>query len=42
MIPEIQDSTYAAQLSSRLNKPPEVEPMLAINQLRYTGKKPAE
>ena len=42
MIPEIQDSTYAAQLSSRLNKPPEVEPMLAINQLRYTGRKPVE
>ena len=42
MIPEIQDSTYAAQLSSRLNKPPEVEPMLAINQLRYKGKQPTE
>jgi len=42
MIPDIQDSTYAAQLSSRLNKPPEVEPMLAINQLRFKGKQPTE
>ena len=38
MIPDIQDATYAAQLSSRLNKPPEIEPMLAINQLRLKGK----
>lgn len=38
IIPDIQDATYAAQLSSRLNKPPEVEPMLAISQLRFKGK----
>jgi len=42
MIPDIQDATYAAQLSSRLNKPPEIEPMLAINQLRFKGKQPTE
>jgi len=40
IIPDIQDATYAAQLSSRLNKPPEVEPMLAISQLRFKGKQP--
>ena len=38
IILDIQDATYAAHLSSRLNKPPEVEPMLAINQLRFKGK----
>jgi len=40
IIPDIQDATYVAQLSSRLNKPPEVEPMLAISQLRFKGKQP--
>ena len=40
MFLDIQDATYAAQLSSRLNKPPKVEPMLAINQLRFKGKQP--
>ena len=40
IIPDIQDATYAAQLSSCLKKPPEVEPMLAINQLRFKGKQP--
>ena len=40
IIPDIQDATYAAQLSSCLNKPSEVEPMLAINQLRFKGKQP--
>jgi len=38
LIPEIQDATYATQLSSRLNKPPKVEPMLAISQLKFKGK----
>lgn len=40
ILPDIQDATYAAQLSSRLNKPLEVEPMLAISQLRFKGKQP--
>lgn len=40
IIPDIQDATYAAKLSSRLNRPPEVEPMLAISQLRFKGKQP--
>jgi len=38
IVPDIQDATYAAQLNSRLNRPPEVEPMLAICQLRSKGK----
>lgn len=38
IIPNIQDATFAAQFSLRLNKPPEVEPMLAISQLRFKGK----
>ena len=38
IVPYIQDATYATQLSSHLNKPPEVEPMLAISQLRFKGK----
>ena len=38
IIPDIQDATYAAQLNSRLNRPHEVEPMLAICQLRFKGK----
>ena len=40
IIPDIQDATYAAQLNSRLNRPLEVEPMLAICQLRSKGKQP--
>jgi len=40
IIPDIQDATFAAQFSLRLNKPPEVEPMLAISQLRFKGKQP--
>jgi len=40
IIPDIQDATYAAQLNSRLNRPLEVEPMLAICQLRFKGKQP--
>ena len=35
---DIQDATYAAQLNSRLNRPPEVELMLAICQLKSKGK----
>ena len=42
LIPDIQDATYDAQLTSRLNTPPEVEPMLAICQQRSKGKKTAE
>lgn len=42
LIPDIQDATYDAQLTSRLNTPPEVEPMLAICQLRSKGKEPTE
>ena len=40
IIPDIQDATYASQLNSRLNRPPEVEPMLAISQLKFKGKQP--
>ena len=40
IIPDIQDATFAAQLSLRLNRPPKVEPMLAISQLRFKGKQP--
>ena len=40
IIPDIQDATYAAQLNSRINRPPEVEPMLSICQLRSKGKQP--
>ena len=42
LIPDIQDATYDAQLTSRLNTPPEVEPMLAICQLKSKGKEPIE
>ena len=38
IIPDIHDATYAAQLSSRLSHPQEVEPMLAICQLRSKDK----
>ena len=38
VIPDIQDATYAAQLNSHLSRPQEVEPMLAICQLRSKGK----
>lgn len=40
IIPDIQDATYAAQLNSPLNRPPEVEPLLVICQLRSKGKQP--
>ena len=30
IIPDIHDATYAAQINSRLSRPQEVEPMLAI------------
>ena len=40
IIPEMQDATYDAQLNSRLNRPPEVEPMLAICQLRTRDEQP--
>jgi len=40
IIPEIQDATYDAQLNSRLNRPPEVEPMLEICQLRTRDEQP--
>ena len=40
IIPEMQDATYDAQLNSRLNRPPEVEPMLAICQLRTKDEQP--
>ena len=42
LIPDIQDATYEAQLTSRLRTPPEVEPMLAICQHRSKGKKITE
>ena len=42
MIPEIQDATFAAQLSSRTNKPPEIQPMLDIHHLRSKDKQPTE
>ena len=42
LIPDFQDATYDAQLTSRLNTPPEVQPMLAICQLRFKGKEPTE
>ena len=38
IIPDIQDATYVAQLNSRLNRPPEVGPMLVISQLKFKGK----
>jgi len=34
MIPEIQDATYSAQLNSFLSRPPELQPMLEICQLK--------
>jgi len=37
IIPEIHDATYSAQLHSRLSRPPKLEPMLAICQLRSKG-----
>jgi len=37
MIPEIQDATYSAQLNSRLSRPPELQPMLDICQLKPKG-----
>ena len=40
IIPDIQDATFAAQFSLRLNRPPELESMLAISQLRFKGKQP--
>jgi len=40
ILPDIHDATYAAQLGLCLNKPPEVEPMLATSQLRFKGKQP--
>ena len=40
IIPDIHDATYASQLNSRLNRPQELEPMLAICQLRSKGKQP--
>lgn len=39
LIDDFQDATYDAQLTSRLNTPPEVEPMLAISRRRSKGKK---
>jgi len=39
LIADFQDATYDALLTSRLNTPPEVEPMLAISQRRSKGKK---
>ena len=42
LISNIQDATYDAQLTSRLNTPPEVEPMLAICQRRSKGKETSE
>ena len=38
IIPDIHDATYAAQINSRLSRPQEVEPMLAICQLRTKSK----
>ena len=38
IIPDIQDATYTAQLNYRLNRPPEVEPILEICQLKSKGK----
>ena len=37
IIPEIHDATYSAQLHSRLSRPPKLEPMLEIYQLRSKG-----
>jgi len=34
MIPEIIDATYTAQLHSHMSHPPELQPMLAICQLK--------
>jgi len=42
MIPEIQDASFAAQLSSRTNKPPEIQPMLDIHHQRSKDKQPTE
>lgn len=38
IVPEIQDATYVAQLSSRLSRPPEVEPILTMCQIKSKGK----
>jgi len=40
IIPDIHDATYSTQLNSHLSRPQEVEPMLAICQLRSKGKQP--
>ena len=42
LIADFQDATYDAQLTSRLNTPPEVEPMLAICQRRSKGKETSD
>jgi len=34
MIPKITNATYSAQLHSRMSHPPELQPMLAICQLK--------
>ena len=38
IVPDIQDATYATQLNSCLSRPPEVEPMLAMCQIKSKGK----
>ena len=42
LIADFKDATYDAQLTYRLNTPPEVEPMLAICQRKSKGKKTAD
>ena len=42
IIPEIHDATYSAQLHSHLTRPPELEPMLAICQLKSKGDHPKQ
>ena len=42
MIPEIHDATYSTQLHSRLSHPPELQPMLAICQLKPKDDRPKQ
>ena len=42
MVLEIHDATYSAQLHSRLSHPPELQPMLAICQLKQKEDHPKQ
>ena len=42
MIPELVDATFTTQLHSHMSHPPEVQPMLAIFQLRSQEDKPIQ